>query len=72
MFSVGIDKMLLIKNSANMSAAEVLSTYIYQVGLLDGQYGFSTAVNIFNTLVNLSCVLIVNWIAGKVSDTSLF
>lgn len=72
MFSVGIDKMLLIRNSANMSASEVLSTYIYQVGLLDGQYGFSTAVNIFNTLVNLSCVLIVNWIAGKVSDTSLF
>jgi len=72
MFSVGVDKMLLIRNSANLEASEVLSTYIYQVGLLDGQFGFSTAVNIFNTLVNVTCVLIVNWIAGKVSDTSLF
>ncbi len=72
MFSVGIDKMLLIQNSANLGASEVISTYVYKVGLLDGQFGFSTAVNIFNTLVNVACVLIVNWIAGKVSDTSLF
>lgn len=72
MFSVGIDKMLLIQTAQNKEASEVLSTYIYRVGLLDGQYGFSTAVNIFNTIVNLTCVLIVNWIAGKVSDTSLF
>ncbi len=72
MFAVGIDKMLLIQNSANLGASEVISTYVYKVGLLDGQFGFSTAVNIFNTLVNVTCVLIVNWIAGKVSDTSLF
>lgn len=72
MFAVGIDKMLLIQNSANLGSSEVLSTYVYKVGLLDGQFGFSTAVNIFNTIVNVTCVLIVNWIAGKVSDTSLF
>ncbi len=72
MFAVGCDKMLLIQNSANLGASEVISTYVYKVGLIDGQFGFSTAVNLFNTLVNLSCVLIVNWIAGKVSDTSLF
>ena len=72
MFAVGVDKMLLIQNSANLGASEVISTYIYKVGLVDGQFGFSTAVNIFNTLVNVACVLIVNFIAGKVSDTQLF
>jgi len=72
MMSVGLDKMLLIKTSANIEASEVLSTYTYQVGLLDGDYGFSTAIGIFNTVVNLMCVLTVNWISGKVSDTSLF
>ena len=71
-FAVGVDKMILIQNSANLGASEVISTYVYKVGLIDGQFGFSTAVNLFNTLVNVTCVLIVNWIAGKVSDTSLF
>ncbi len=71
-FSVGVDKMLLIQNSANLGASEVLSTYIYKVGLLDAQFGFSTAVNLFNTLINIACLLTVNWISGKVSETSLF
>ena len=64
--------MLLIQNSANLGASEVLSTYVYKVGLLDGQFGFSTAVNLFNTLINIACLLTVNWISGKVSETSLF
>lgn len=71
-FTVSADKMLLMQNSANLGASEVLTTYVYKVGLIDGQFGFSTAVNLFNTLVNVVCVLIVNKIAGAVSDTSLF
>jgi len=71
-FSVGADKMLLIQNSANLGASEILSTYVYKVGILDAQFGFSTAVNLFNTLVNIICLLLVNWVSSKVSETSLF
>lgn len=71
-FTVSADKMLLMQNSANLGASEVLTTYVYKVGLIDGQFGFSTAVNLFNTLVNVICVLVVNKIAGAISDTSLF
>lgn len=72
LFSIGADKMLLLQNSLNLGASEVLSTYVYKVGLLDGQFGFSTAVNLFNTFINIICLLIVNGAARKFSDTSLF
>ena len=72
LFSVGVDKMLLLQTSLNLGASEVLSTYVYKVGLLDGQFGFSTAVNLFNTLINVCCLLTVNAAARKFSDTSLF
>lgn len=71
-FTVGADKMLLIQNSMNLGKSEVISTYVYKVGLLGGEFGFSTAINLFNTLVNVICVLVVNKIADIVSDTSLF
>ena len=71
-FSVGADKMLLIQNSMNLGKSEVISTYVYKVGLLGGEFGFSTAINLLNTVVNVTCVLIVNKIADVVSDTSLF
>ncbi len=71
-FTVAADKMLLIQNSANLGASEVLTTYVYKIGLIDGQFGFSTAANLFNTLVNVICVLVVNKIADTISGTSLF
>lgn len=72
MFTVSFDKMLLIQNPANYSASNVLATYVYETGLIQRNYGFSTAIGIFNTVVGLACVLVANWISGKVSDTQLF
>ncbi|MBO5008468.1 MAG: sugar ABC transporter permease [Clostridia bacterium] len=72
LFNIGADKMLLLQNSLNLGASEVISTYVYKVGLLDGQFGFSTAVNLFNTIINIICLLIVNGAARKFSETSLF
>lgn len=71
-FNIGADKMLLLQTNLNISASEVISTYVYKVGLLDGQYGFSTAVNLFNTLVNFACLMLVNTLSRKFSETSLF
>ena len=72
MFSVGADKMLLLQTPLNLNASEVISTYVYKVGLVEGQFGFSTAVELFNTLVNISCLLVVNGIAKKLNGNSLF
>lgn len=72
LFSVGADKMLLIQNAMNISKSEVLSTYVYKVGLLNGQYGFGTAVGMVNSLVNVLCLVIANALARKLTDTSLY
>ncbi len=71
-FALGADKMLLLQTPLNLGGSEIISTYVYKVGLLEGQFGFSTAVDLFNTMVNLTCLLIVNAIAKKYSDNSIF
>ena len=69
---VGFEKVYLMQNNLNMGASEVISTYVYKVGMINSQYSYSTAVNLFNSLINLSMLLLVNKIARTVSDTSLW
>ena len=70
--SVGMDKALLLKNGLNADTAEIISTFVYQRGMVGGDFGFGTAVGLFNNIVNIILVLTVNKIASKVSETSLF
>lgn len=70
--SVGYEKVYLMQNSMNIETAEVISTYVYKRGILNSNYSFSAAVDLFNNLVNVTMVLLANWISKKVSDTSLF
>lgn len=72
MFAVGSDKMLLLQTPLNYNASEILSTYIYKMGLLQAQFGFSTAIELFNTVVNVTSLLIVNFVAKKLNGNSLF
>lgn len=69
--SVGFEKVYLLQNALNLSTSEVLSTYIYKMGMVNNQYGLSAAVNIFNNVINLVLLLSVNFIAGKLNDTKL-
>lgn len=69
--NVGFEKILLMQNPLNMSASDVIATYVYRVGLVDAQYSLSAAVGLFNNIINVILLLTVNWIAGKVSETSL-
>jgi putative aldouronate transport system permease protein len=71
MFSLGADKMLLMQTGLNLGASEIISTYTYKMGLINGDFAFSTAVSLFNNLANITCLLIVNTIANKVSDNSI-
>ncbi len=70
--SVGFDKVYLLQNPLNMDASNVISTYVYELGLLNGQFSYSAAIGLFNTIVNVIMLLIVNAIARRVSEISLW
>ena len=70
--SVGYEKVYLLQNDLNVEVSEVISTYVYKRGLLQNNYSFSTAVGLFNNVVNIALLLITNFITRRVSDTSLF
>lgn len=61
-----------MQNTANLSVSEVLSTYIYKMGMLNLDYGYSAAVNLFNSLINLLLVVSVNGITRKMGQNSLW
>ncbi len=70
--SVGFEKVFLLQNSMNMETSDVISTYVYRVGLINNDYGFSTAIGLFNSLVNIVLLLSVNKLAKAVAKTSLW
>ncbi len=70
--NVGFDKIYLMQNSLNMPATDVIATYTYKIVIINGQYSYSTAIGLFNTLVNFVFLITANAIAKRVSDTSIF
>ena len=70
--SVGYEKAYLLQTDMNMDVSEIISTYVYKRGLVNNNYSFSTAVGLFNNLVNILMLVLANQISRKVSETSLF
>lgn len=70
--NVGFEKVLLMQNSLNIDASEVISTYVYKIGLGQMQFSYSTAIDLFNSVINLIMLLTVNAISKKLSNSSLF
>lgn len=70
--ALGFEKMYLLQNPLNLSTSEIISTYVYKIGLLNANYSFATAVGLFNSLINLVLLLVVNAIAKRASNTSLW
>lgn len=70
--SVGADKAYLLQNNLNLATSEIISTYVYKMGLIQGQYSFSTAVSLLNTAINLVLLFSVNKIAQHVGETSMW
>ncbi|NMM95020.1 ABC transporter permease [Bifidobacterium oedipodis] len=70
--NVGFDKIYLMQNALNMPATEVISTYVYKIGILNGQYSYSTAIGLFNTIINFLFLITANAISKRVSDSSIF
>ena len=69
---VGFEKAFLLQTSMNKSVSEIISTYTYQLGIVQSNFSYSTAVGLFNSLVNLIVLLSVNRIAKKASGTGLW
>lgn len=69
---VGFEKIYLMQNPLNLSTSEVIQTYVYKTGLLQSQYSFSTAVGMFNAVINLVILIVFNRIAKRVSGTGLW
>ncbi|MBQ8814842.1 MAG: sugar ABC transporter permease [Lachnospiraceae bacterium] len=70
--TVGFEKVFLLQNDLNISVSELISTYTYQVGLVESNYSYATAIGFFNSVINLVMVLTMNWVARRVSETSLW
>lgn len=69
---VGYEKIYLLQNSLNIGSSEVISTYVYKLGLLQQQFSYSTAIGLMNNLVNLLLLFVSNKVVGKLSGSSLW
>ena len=68
---VGFEKVYLLQNPLNKEVSNILSTYVYEVGLLNSDYGYSTAVSLFNTVINIILLVLANTVSKKLFDESL-
>lgn len=66
--SVGYEKAYLMQTSLNLTSSEIISTYVYKVGLVSGDYSYSTAVGLFNTVINVILLVAMNKLVSKVND----
>jgi putative aldouronate transport system permease protein len=71
-FNVAFDKAFALQNDLNKSVSQIISTYVYQLGLIDNDASFSTAVGLFNSVINATLMVSVNWIVGRTSEHTLF
>ncbi|GHU73154.1 sugar ABC transporter permease [Clostridia bacterium] len=72
LMNVGYEKAYLMQNALNNQVSEIISTYVYKIGLLNAKFSFSTAVGLFNSLINFILVVSTNMISQRLTQTSLW
>lgn len=71
--TMGYEKVLLMQNLQNMRSSDIISTYVYRIGIAEGmQFSYSTAIGLFQSIVSLLLLTVVNGLSRKISDTSLW
>lgn len=70
--NVGFEKILLMQNNLNVDSSDVISTFVYTTGILKGEYSYTAAIGLFNSVVNLVLLVLVNRFARKKAETSLW
>lgn len=69
---VGFEKIYLMQNAPNLEISEVISTYVYKIGIQGGKFSYTTAIGLFNSIINFILLLIANKVAQRTTETSLF
>jgi putative aldouronate transport system permease protein len=72
LLAVGFEKVYLLQNPLNLATSEIIATYVYKVGLLNSNFSFATAVGLFNSVINMILLVLVNSWAKRVSEVSLW
>ncbi|WP_190276186.1 hypothetical protein [Paenibacillus sp. JDR-2] len=70
--SVGWEKAFLMQQGMNLKASEIISTYVYKIGLLNAQYSMATAIGLFNSLINFTLLILSNSLSKRVMGSSLW
>ncbi|NSW92049.1 MAG: sugar ABC transporter permease [Firmicutes bacterium] len=70
--NVGFEKAFLMQNPMNMETSDVISTYVYRRGLISAEYSFSAAIGLFNSVINFIMLVMVNKLAKKLGETSVW
>lgn len=70
--SIGFEKAFLMQRPLNITTSEIISTYVYKIGLINAQFSYSTAIGLFNSVVGCLMLLIVNYASRKLTDVSLW
>lgn len=70
--NVGFEKAFALQTPLNLDASRIISTYVYEIGVVGGQFSYSTAIGLFNSIVNIILVIIVNQISKKVTSVGLW
>ncbi len=70
--NLGFEKVFMMQNNLNLAVSEVISTYVYKIGITHTQYSYSTAINLFNTMVNVILLVTVNQVSRRLSENSLW
>jgi putative aldouronate transport system permease protein len=69
---IGFEKILLMQNDLNMSSSDVIATFTYRTGILNGEYSYTTAIGLFDAVINFILLILINQIARKKTSTSLW
>lgn len=72
MMNVDTQKALLMQTATNLSTSEIIGTYVYKIGLVDAQFSYSMAINLFQTIVNLLILVFVNQVSKRLTSESLW
>jgi putative aldouronate transport system permease protein len=69
---LGFEKVFLLQNPLNIASSQIVSTYVYQIGIVNANFSFGTAVGLFNSVISLGLVVVANFVARRAAGSSLF
>ena len=72
MMNCGYEKVLLMQTTGNLETSEIISSYVYKIGLISGDYGLSTASGLFNSVINVVLLVTANFLSRKFSEYSMW